>query len=267
MFWENGKEYNFMEMKDVERNCLNLLLRDTPKFTFGIEIQNLLKGNIRETERPDFLINNIGIEHFLIDLLFKTKSKKAMSIERKNRSSIIDKVDYYKENPHLLDKDIDNGSAVEFVENMINSQINAISDFSYNSFVDNYKRVFDNHYNNISKYRSYCTKLGFLIEIPYSETNYYIITNKDNCRAQAIRTMPIPRDILTHIWKYRNIDFVVLCIRPMYLSNKTRKKDISIIYIDPKNQKYFGDRIVLCDSFDFPHKFPEKDIVKLDVVP
>ena len=53
----------------------------------------------------------------------------------------------------------------------------------------------------------------------------------------------------------------------MNLNSKIKKKGNSIIYIDPKNKKYCGDKVVLCDSFDFAYKFSNKDVIKLDVIP
>ena len=72
---------------------------------------------------------------------------------------------------------------------------------------------------------------------------------------------------MNYVWAHADIDFIVLCIRPMNLNSKIKKKGNSIIYIDPKNKKYCGDKVVLCDSFDFAYKFSNKDVIKLDVIP
>ena len=163
-----------MGNKSSERDCFDLFRNDNPKSTLGISVKKLLVGDIIESEKPDFVIGDVGIEHFLVDQLFTKKKSQAMSIERKNKSLIKSKVDNYCKHPQELDEDIDNGAAAKFVEDIVNSQVNATSTFSFNDFVDNFKRIFNNHYNNRFEYRERCSKLGFLIEIPYGESHYII---------------------------------------------------------------------------------------------
>ena len=170
-----------MGNKSSERDCFDLFRNDNPKSTLGISVKKLLVGDIIESEKPDFVIGDVGIEHFLVDQLFTKKKSQAMSIERKNKSLIKSKVDNYCKHPQELDEDIDNGAAAKFVEDIVNSQVNATSTFSFNDFVDNFKRIFNNHYNNRFEYRERCSKLGFLIEIPYGES-HYIISQKNKYR-------------------------------------------------------------------------------------
>lgn len=181
-----------MGNKSSERDCFDLFRNDNPKSTLGISVKKLLVGDIIESEKPDFVIGDVGIEHFLVDQLFTKKKSQAMSIERKNKSLIKSKVDNYCKHPQELDEDIDNGAAAKFVEDIVNSQVNATSTFSFNDFVDNFKRIFNNHYNNRFEYRERCSKLGFLIEIPYGES-HYIISQKNKYRKQILETMPLPQ--------------------------------------------------------------------------
>ena len=79
---------------------------------------------------------------------------------------------------------------------------------------------------------------------------------------QAVRTMPMPKQIIDYVWDHNDLDFSILCIRP--IGNITKSKDVSIIYIDPKNKNLFDQKVFLCDEFNFRHKFSNKDVVKLD---
>lgn len=256
-----------MGNKKDERKCLEIILKDKPQCQFGKEILKSLNGTIIECEKPDFVIDKVGIEHFLVDLLFTMKRKKSMSIERKNTSTIIETVNYYKDNPNDLDIDIENGKAVKIVENLVNSQVNAVSDFSCQRFINNFKQIFENHYEKINEYRKKCDKLGFLIEIPYISNSTYVITKGQHKFCQAVRTMPIPKQIINYILNCNVLDFVILCIRPIGVHKKLNPKDISIVYINSKNKNMFNQKIFLCDEFDYVHKFPNKDVVKLNVEP
>ena len=254
-----------MGSKVQEKACLDMLLNDSPKSQFGKEIQRLINGQATESERPDFIINNVGIEHFLVDVLYTTKRKRAMSLERVNSSTIVEKVDDYKENSKSLDDDIENGNAVSFIEDIVNSQINCTSDFSFSSFIENYRRIFNDHYDSRQEYRKKCAKLGFLIEIPYCSTHYLIGAGKI-IRNQIIKSIPIPIVMLEHIWENNELDFVILYIHPINRTQKVKKKDVSLIYIDPQKRSYYGEKIVLCDWFDFQYKFRSRDVIKLNKV-
>ncbi|MCI8349052.1 MAG: hypothetical protein HFE74_06440 [Firmicutes bacterium] len=250
--------------KEVEKKCLELVLKDKPQCQFGKEILKSLNSTIIECEKPDFVIDKVGIEHFLVDLLFTTKRNRSMSIERQNTSAITEKVNHYKDNPNDLDSDIENGKAAKTVEDLVNSQVNAVSDFSCQRFIDNFKQIFEKHYEKINEYRKKCDKLGFIIEIPYihiSNSTYVIIRGKHKF-CQAVRTMPMPKQIIDYVWDHNDLDFSILCIRP--IGNITKSKDVSIIYIDPKNKNLFDQKVFLCDEFNFRHKFSNKDVVKLD---
>ncbi|WP_102410261.1 hypothetical protein [Beduinella massiliensis] len=256
-----------MGNKQQEKKCLELVLHDKPSCQFGKEIQKLLKGEILERETPDFLINRMGIEHFLADMFFTTKKKNAMSTARKNSSKIIEAVSHYQNNAESLEKDVDNGKATEFIENIVNSQVDGIRNFKYQNFIENYKRQFNNHYENRNEYRKKCDKLGFLIEIPYISPciGDYTITKGKRTYRQKVRTIPLSNNMFEYIWEHHDLDFVIFCIYPININKKTQPKEIAIVYIDPKNKNLFNQSIVLCDEFDYTIKLNKK--LKLNVKP
>ncbi len=256
-----------MGNKNVERKCLEFILRYKPQCEFGKNIlKNLINYEINETEKPDFIINKIGIEHFLADLFFTTKKNKAMSIERKNASTIVNKINYYKNNPNDLNKDIKNGKTIKFIENIANSQINMISNFSFQKFICNYEKMFRSHYKNRNEYRKKCDKLGFLIEIPYMNIGEdYLITKGQDKYYKSITTIPIPKKLINYIWEHNDLDFVILCVRPINITNEINRKNVSVIYINPKVEKLSLENTFLCDEFNYVYKFINENVLKLSI--
>lgn len=88
-----------MGIKNVEKFCLDIVIK-SKKFPE-------LNGKIEQSERPDFIIGDIGIEHFLIDVI----TNNGKSINRMNNSKIKKATTFYNENRLELDKDIKNGEA------------------------------------------------------------------------------------------------------------------------------------------------------------
>ena len=127
--------------------------------------------------------------------------------------------------------------------------------------------MFDEHYANRSVYRSKCGKLGFLIELPYphSLNNYYIVNKNNRIYRQSLKTLPVTTDMLNYIQNHSDLDFVILCIRPIHFSD--RNSECKSIYINPKDvyKSVKEQGVFICDSFDYPHKFSSKNVVKLDV--
>ena len=73
-----------MGNKNVERKCLEFILRYKPQCEFGKNIlKNLINYEINETEKPDFIINKIGIEHFLADFIDIQKKIKLCQLSEK----------------------------------------------------------------------------------------------------------------------------------------------------------------------------------------
>ena len=99
-----------------------------------------------------------------------------------------------------------------------------------------------------------------------SLTITYLIGAGNIIRNQIIKSIPIPIVMLEHIWKNNELDFVILYIHPINSTPKAKKKDVSLIYIDPQKRSYYGKKIVLCDWFDFQYKFGNRDVIKLNKV-
>lgn len=107
--------------KNVERRCLDIVRH--------IKHYDFLQGKVIEDERPDFIIDSVGLEHFLIDVITDD-----CSINRKQSTSIQKKIDYYKIYPNKLDEDIVSDKVSKYVQDIINEQIGGISSFNYKVF-------------------------------------------------------------------------------------------------------------------------------------
>ena len=239
--------------KNVERRCLDIVQH--------IKHYDFLQDKIIEDERPDFLIGSVGLEHFLIDVITND-----CSINRKQTTSVQNKVAYYNENPDKLNEDIKNEQASGYVQDIVNEQICGISDFNYKVFSENFQRVFDKHCKNIPIYRQKCNTLGFLIEIPYIKPigyHGYIIIDKGERRNQVVKTIPVTRDMIKCFNYIKNVDFIILCIVPINFANNY--SECQIIKIDMNNieQSIQHQGMIICDEFDFSLKFENKDVVCL----
>lgn len=239
--------------KNVERRCLDIVQH--------IKHYDFLQGKVIEDERPDFIIDSVGLEHFLIDVITND-----CSINRKQSTSIQKKIDYYKTYPNKLNEDIASNKAPKYIQDIINEQIGGISNFDYKIFADNFQRVFYKHYKNIPIYRSKCNTLGFLIEIPYIKPigSYgYIITDKGKKRNQVVKTMPITRDMIKCFKYINNVDFIILCIIPINFKNDYSECQIIKIDMDDVEKDIRKHGMIICDEFDFSLKFANKDVVCL----
>lgn len=240
--------------KNAERRCLDIV-RCIKKYDF-------LQGNIVEDERPDFLIDSVGLEHFLVDVITNE-----CSVSRKQSTSIQKKIAYYKTNPNKLDEDIVSNKASKYAQGIINEQINGISNFDYKVFVNNFQRIFCKHYKKIKSYRQKCDSLGFLIEIRYVKPgpHGYMITDKGKKRNQAVKTIPITRDMINCFQYADNVDFIIICAIPINFNNDCSKCQIIKIDMNDIEQSIRKQGMIICDEFDFPLKFTNKDVVRLKI--
>lgn len=239
--------------KNVERRCLDIVQK--------IKHYDILQDTIIETERPDFLIGTVGLEHFLIDVITNDGS-----ISRKQYNSINNKIEYYSNNPNVLDEDIRTEKASNYVQDIINEQIVGVSSFDYQVFIENFERVYKKHYNNISVYRGKCEMLGFLIEMSYIQpigSHGYIIEDNGKKRNQVLKTIPITKDMIKCFKYVQNVDFIIICAVPV--NCKSDYSECQAIMIDMNNiEKSIRQQgMIICDKFDFPLKFKNKDVVKL----
>lgn len=194
-------------------------------------------------ERPDIIIKDdsgvIGIEHCQVDVLFKTKKKKAQSMVGKQNNQINELVEKYKDE-ELLEKDVSNGTALTSVLELVEERVDHINSFNYSDFIRNFKRVCGEHNNNCEVYRERLNAiaagknitLACLVEIPYLKEKVYCITDAKGTRNQAIRGLPITEDMLLAIQNMKGFDFVILC---MYcLNNPKKEKDIICYFFSPR---------------------------------
>lgn len=254
-----------MQEKHQEKKTLELVLNDAPSSEFGRKIHKMISGNIMETERPDFIIGDVGVEHFLVDLLFRHNEKRgAMSIERRSQTKIEKEYSCYGGDPEKIDEGIKSGKIPQAVEGLIKDRLYGVSKFQFDCFLKNFEKVFDNHYKNRNIYREQRETLGFLIEIPY-ECAPYVVWQKGSIKKLKINGVPIPKKMMNYIWEHDDLDFIILCARPFGAQNKIKRKDVSIIYIDVKKKKIYGNPLVFCDKFDYYYKLPETQF-KLEVV-
>lgn len=240
--------------KNVERRCFDIV-RNIKNYDF-------LQGNIIEDERPDFLIGSVGLEHFLVDVITNN-----CSVSRKQSTSIQKKIAHYKTNPDKLDEDIASNKALEYIQGVINEQIDGISNFDYRAFINNFQRVFNKHYKNISIYRQKCDTLGFLIEIPYVRPGRlgYIITDRGKKRNQAVKTIPITRGMMNCFQYADNVDFIIICAIPINFNGDRSKCQIIKIDMSDIEQSIRKQGMVICNEFDFPQKFANKNVVCLNI--
>lgn len=198
-----------MAKKNVEIQCLDIV-RTVKKIPD-------LQGKVKNTERPDFIIGDIGIEHFLADVLLNNGS-----VARRMKADI---------------KERGNGNE---------------SYFSYNAFIHNFKRVYKKHYQNIPVYRQKCNKLGFLIELPYLENfreHPFTIIKDGEKQIQKMQNVPISKDMISCFkWK-DNADFVILCFRPCLKEDYSQCHVMWIDLTDIENLEEQG--VLICDEFHY----------------
>ena len=230
-----------------------------------------------DRESPDIVIKNeteiIGIEHFQVDMLFKMKKRKAHSLIGIQNTKCEELVEKYK-NDDLLDEDIDNGTAIRSVFEIVEERNRFRNRFNYQAFIKSMREISKGHNQKCEKYREKlnvvadrkrCT-LAALIEIPYYNESTYKILDLKGIRKQAIKGMPITNDMLSIIRDMNGFDFVILCMHCMDKPNNN--KGIVCYYFIPKNMT-LGIReqmIKPIHSFDLVNKheieFPEDKIAK-----
>lgn len=248
-YLDDMKKVNkFMADKNKEFECLEKVLKcKNVKGQFARDVQKalFLKKEFIDCngERPDIVIQDdfevIGIEHCQVDVLFRTKKKKAQSMVGKQNNQINGLIEKYKDQK-LLEKDISNGTALTSALKLVEQRFDYRNLFKYPDFIENFKRVCREHNNNCEVYKEKLNAiasgknitLACLVEIPYSRETVYRITDANGTRNQAINGLPITKDMLFAIQNMNGFDFVILC---MYcLDNPKREKDIICYFFLPR---------------------------------
>lgn len=216
-------------------------------------------------ERPDIILYSddevFGIEHCQVDELFKIKKRKAQSMVDIQRNNCENQVNKYMDKD-LLDADIKSGAALEPVFGMVEERFALRNDFDYSVFIDNFRRVCKSHNDQCIAYRSRIEKeapnksitLACLVDIPYSKETTYLITDDNGTREQAIKGIPITKDMLSIIQHMSGFDLVIFC---MYnLNQPKRKADIVCYFFRPLcvREDIIQQRIIPLHSFGMPRK-------------
>ncbi len=275
-----------MSDKNREFNILTKALKSqNVKGDIPLSIHRILLSNINRIddsgERPDFIVmaddEVIGIEHCQVDLFFTIKRKKAQSMIGKQEKKITGLVEKYSDKD-LLETDIKNGKALKEALNLVEERHEHRTDFVYDKFIDNFKRVCLSHNDNCDDYKkrvNECAQnknssLACLIELPYARELVYQITDDKGTREQALKGVPITYDMLNIISQMRGFDFIILF---MDCFSHPKKKERLCYYFVPKNMylciKQQGIKPInsfgFKNSFGLPFKtdisFPEEDII------
>lgn len=237
-----------MGIKSKERECLDRIIKcKNVTGKFATDIHNILvqcKDDITDSERPDFIIKlediTIGIEHCMVDVLFKVKKHSAQSLIREQESISKRKIDEYKKSPETLDEEIKNGKSMEFVIEMLSERFKRREKFQYSVFINNFQTVCNNHNDKCDIYRKNISQnkeqsfLACIVEIPYPSTTSYLITDTQyNERVQAVKGFPITNDILNITESMDNFDIVIIC---MYCyDSPNNRENTKVLYFVPKN--------------------------------
>ena len=185
-------------------------------------------------ERPDMLFGDLGLEHFLVDIIIHGKKFQSFSRPLSNAHSI--KLNKYLECPHLLDEEETLNSEREWIGQVINTILKGVNNYTPQKFFQTFKTVYDNHLKNCKEYRCKCQRLGFLIEIPYplflgQKQKGYLI---DGNRYQRLRVPPLPKSFLHYIKNHHDdLDLVIFLWKPIFPSSDL--KDYNAVYIDTQN--------------------------------
>lgn len=237
-----------MANKEKELNCLKKVLKClNNKGELAKGLHNILVSRKElidcNNERPDIIINAetevIGIEHCRADMFFKIKRKKAQSMIGIHESVGERLVEKY-EDEELLNEDIHNGNALQSILSIVEDGFAIRNDFKYESFIDNFKRVCEDHNDKSSDYRLRIKDLAHdkqytlscLIEIPYFKEKTFFVSDSKGTRKQSIKGIPLTWDMLRTIQNMQGFDFVILCLYNLYDVDNDR--DYLCYYFVPK---------------------------------
>lgn len=187
--------------KSLERCALDAFLEYYP---------DLKKYNRCEGERPDFILSNngyrIGIEHFRADtILNEHADSNSMKFDGKRKAM------FKKHNTALMNDKFDAISAANDIEAIINTSLNAASEFDYGAFVKNLKKVFDAHADRVIDYKKKCNEVWFLIDVGIEMDHFSV--SLDNGGETGMNTLPITKDMIDIFNEHRTISRVIVCSR------------------------------------------------------
>lgn len=199
--------------KSSERICLDKTcnyVSHAPKASKCI--LEFLFGNVINSERPDFLIENkvgvLGVEHFLIDTLIGRKKSARSRLRRNEIQRTFDK--YHG----AIEGNEEN--ALGEIESIVQSDVDAVQNFDYRKFESEFERIVKEHAENAKEYKKVheeIVKLAFLIEIPISNNKMIGIQRNGQQEKIKGRRFPITVDMLKALKKISGkVDYVIISI-------------------------------------------------------
>lgn len=243
--------------KDLENRCIKIILDQIPQFK-KYSLDKSRTENGFEEERPDFILKKdesiIGIEHFLVDTLFKKQideKTKNISLDGSFNRRLSDTTTKFFNKYEKNKLSGNEEKALKEVENIVNDITDAETNFSYDDFEKEFFRIAQQHVEKIKDYRSASnfnfTNFGFVCEIDI--INHIFLWNvfKNNKRKkQRINGIPLTKNIWSFIHKLLltgDIDFFIIITIPTF--NVSKAKSLFLTK-DSTN-------LLIFDSFEYPY--------------
>lgn len=219
-----------MARKKIEKRCLHITKSNLQWFRRYHNISGL------DQERPDFILSDgteeIGLEHFLIDTLWDNGSQ-----SRKTAKCLELISTAYKKQ---VNDEID---TVSGIADVVIDCMNAYKNFSYDTFINNFRRVFNKHLSNISTYKKNgLNKIGFLIEISVFDFDYIINERDGSSNEEHIKGIPFTYDMWDIINQFDDVDFVIVTVLKIN-SNKNKSYYFDKTHIPNELHKSFAFNI------------------------
>lgn len=217
--------------KAIEKNCLEMTQNYISRSPCASKyILELLLGDVIDSERPDFLIKNkmgvIGVEHFLIDTM---KGRKKSARSRSRKSEIQRTFDKYH---NSIDGNEEN--AINDIEAIVQSDIDAVQNFDYLKFISEFKRIVNNHYQQVKEYKEQhkdIVKFAFLIEISISKNEMIGFRSGQQEKIKGNR-FPITNDILKMLKNISDkVDYVIISV----MRENYHKRPFAVYAFDNSN--------------------------------
>lgn len=169
-----------MGKEAFERKCIEDLLKmrcgkETKKY-----LSQLSGYELDETweESPDFLFRKddsvIGIEHFVVDM-FPQENRAGSRMVYEQQSEL-----FTEHHDSLMQDTFDDKKACTGMENLLQTQMDMVSTFNYDSFLNEFSRIVYRHGKKIDRYverlnaqKPSDMKLFFLVEMRHVITQLY----------------------------------------------------------------------------------------------
>lgn len=240
-----------MGKEKFEDICVqNLSAKHFGKYVSGkLKVFSTARCCTEFTESPDFLfeINNecYGVEHFVIDLLYKEQEGVQRSGSRLADSGIWEIYKHHHE--ALIKNQFDAKIAAKDLEKAIQEMADLVAKFNYAQYMDEFKRIVEKHAGKVGKYYENIqqpgkTKIYFLIEErnPFSGAFGKGIDCFVRRRDGALIKRTSPQTILTvemmHVLK-KYIGKIEGVIFQTYDFSDISNQMVSMIYLDMTSEK------------------------------